>query len=86
MIDKLHKLIQSLICEEDIEVSEEEEKQLAIYGILFEAARSDHHVAQEEQDKIREIIERYFKIDDDAFEKLKAKAEKLRSKAQTCFS
>ena len=77
MLKSFVNLVHNLLQNDSESMSEEREKQLAIYGILYEAARSDQSVAAEEEDKIREIMERYFQIDDTEFEDIRQQAQRL---------
>lgn len=67
MIDKVQALIKQYLGSKGDDISEEQEKRLAIYGILFEAARSDYQVKDEELDKIREVMERHFSMSDEEY-------------------
>ncbi len=77
MLKAFVSLFHNMLEESAEPVSEERELQLAIYGILYEAAKSDQTVAAVEEDKIREIMERYFQIDDAAYEEIRQQAHRL---------
>lgn len=77
MIAKLQTIMHQLLQGDSHKIPEADEKKLALYGILYEAARSDHHVAPEEELKIREIMERYFSIGHEEFQRIKDEAEAI---------
>ncbi|NRA66238.1 MAG: TerB family tellurite resistance protein [Pseudobacteriovorax sp.] len=85
VFSKLQSLIKNALAAEDDSVSEDESKKLAIFGILYEAARSDFHVAEEEMNTIRAIMNRYFQISDDEFLSIKDKAEKIHDDSSGMF-
>ena len=85
MIKKLRELIHTFIEDDENQISEEEEKRLAIYGILYEAARSDHDVAPEEEQKLEEIMERYFSMSKEEYERVKKEAEILHINSTDMF-
>ncbi|SME94659.1 TerB family tellurite resistance protein [Pseudobacteriovorax antillogorgiicola] len=76
MIKKLRDLLHDLLNEND-EFPQEDEKRLAIYGILYEAARSDYNVAPEEEAKIKEVMLRYFSLNEDDYTRIQKEAEQL---------
>ena len=77
MIQKLQSLFHSILSNDQQIRTEEEEKQLAIYGILYESARADHNVDPLEEEKINEIMQRYFGLSQTQIEKIKQEAEQL---------
>ena len=86
MISKLRQLIHAFIADSDENISAEEEKMLAVYGILFEAARSDHHVDPREEEKIKEIMGRYFNLCEEDFQRIKTEAETLHINSSDMFN
>ncbi len=85
MIKKFQELFHQFLCDNNVEISEDEEKKLAVYGILYEAARSDHVVEPSEQAVITEIMESYFSVTSEELADIQSKAEALHLESTDMF-
>lgn len=85
MIKKFQELFHQLLCDSNVILDEDAEKKLAVYGILYEAARSDNSVDASEEATIKEIMESYFSISDDELAEIRKRAEQLHEKSTDMF-
>lgn len=85
MLKKLQSLIEGAFSDVGESLSAEDQKQLAVYGILHEAALSDFSIAEEERETINSIMFARFGLEGEALERIKNLAEEEHASSTDMF-